>query len=117
MSFDSKRTENLFAAVAFAEANEHDTAVKMVGGYAPMKKQIGIWETLSKYFTAAAFAEENCPETALQIITDARQRSFLETVGLKGVKVWYGSISAGSDSFLDELGLSGVRVRYATLSL
>ncbi len=116
MSF-SERMENWFAAVAFAEADEHDTAVKMVGGHAQMKKRIGIWETLSKYFAAAAFAEENCPETALQILSGAKPNSFLEAVGLKGVKVWYGSIPAAPDSFLEELGLSGVRVRYATIAL
>jgi len=116
MSFGSK-IENWFAAVAFAEAGEHDTAIQMIGGHAPMRQRIGIWETLSKYFAAAAFAEENCPETALQILSGAKPNSFLETVGLMGVKVWYGSIPAGPVSFLEELGLSGARVRYATITL
>ncbi len=117
MSFGSKKMENWFAAVAFAEAGEHDTAIKMAGGHASMKKRVGIWETLSNFFAAAAFAEENCPETALQILGGAKRNSFLETVGLKGVKVWYGSLPAGPPSFLEELGLAGIRVRYASVRL
>ena len=118
MSFGSNKMENWFAAVAFAEAGEHETAIKMVGGQAPVKKRAGIWETLSKYFAAAAFAEENCPETALEILSgSAKRSSFLETVGLKGIKVWYGRLSAEPVSFLAEVGLAGVRVRYATITL
>jgi hypothetical protein len=109
--------ENWFAAAAFAEAGERGTAIKMIGGDTTMKKRAGIWDTLSKYFAAAAFAEENCPETALQILGGSRPNSFLETVGLKGVKVWYGSVPAGPVSFLEDLGISGVRVRYATITL
>jgi hypothetical protein len=103
--------------VAFAEAGEHDTVIKMIGGRKTMKKRAGMWDTLSKYFAAAAFAEENCPEAALQIIGGAKRNSFLETVGLKGAKVWYGSLPAGPPSFLEELGLAGVRVRYASVRL
>ena len=117
MTFGSKKMENWFAAVAFAEAGEHDTVIKMIGDRKTMKNRAGIWDTLSKYFVAAAFAEENCPEAALQIIGGAKRNSFLETVGLKGVKVWYGSVSAGPVSFLEELGLAGARVRYATITL
>jgi hypothetical protein len=117
MGFGSTKMESWFAAAAFAEAGEHDTAIRMVGGHAPVKKRVAVWETLSKYFAAAAFAEENCPEVALQIIGGAKRNSFLETVGLKGAKVWYGSLPAGPVSFLEELGISGVRVRYATITL
>jgi hypothetical protein len=117
MTFGSRKMEDCFAAVAFAEAGEHETAIQMIGGHTTMKERAGIWETLSKYFAAAAFAEENCPEAALQIIGGAKRNSFLETVGLKGVKVWYGSLPAGPVSFLEELGLAGVRVRYATITL
>jgi len=118
MSFGVNKMENWFAAVAFAEAGEHETAIKMTEGHAPVKKRAGIWETLSGYFAAAAFAEENCPETALEIISgSAKRNSFLETVGLKGVKVWYGSLAAEPVSFLEEVGLAGIRVRYATITL
>ncbi len=118
MSFGSNKIENWFAAVAFAEAGEHETAIRMAGGQAPLKKRAGMWETLSRYFAAAAFAEENCPEAALEIIGASKRRnSFLETVGLKGVKVWYGSLPAESVSFLEEVGLAGIRVRYARITL
>jgi len=118
MNLGSNKVENWFAAVAFAEAGEHETAIEMVGGQAPVKKRVGIWETLSRHFAAAAFAEENCPETALEIIgASAKRNSFLETVGLKGVKVWYGSLASEPVSFLEEVGLAGVRVRYARMTL
>ncbi len=118
MSFGSDEMENWFAAVAFAEAGEHETAIRMAGGQATVKKRAWIWETLSRYFTAAAFAEENCPETALDILGGSTKRnSFLETVGLQGVRVWYGRLSTEPASFLDEVGLAGVRVRYARVTL
>jgi len=118
MNFGSNKMENWFAAAAFAEAGEHETAIKMVGGHTPVKKRAGIWETVTNYFAAAAFAEENCPETALEIISgSAKRNSFLETVGLKGVKVWYGRLPAEPVSFLEEVGLAGVRVRYASVAL
>ena len=118
MSFGSNKMENCFAAVAFAEAGEHETAIRMAGGQAPIKRRAGIWETLSRYFAAAAFAEEDCPDTALEILSgSAKRKSFLETVGLKGIKVWYGSLPAESDSFLEAVGLAGVRVRYARVTL
>jgi hypothetical protein len=118
MRFGANKMGNWFAAVAFAEAGEHTTAIEMTGGQAPVKKRAGIWETLRAYFAAAAFAEENCPETALEIISgSAKRSSFLETVGLKGVKVWYGSLPAEPASFLEEVGLAGISVRYARITL
>ena len=118
MNFGSNKMENWVAAAAFAEAGEHDTAIKMVGGHAPVKKRVAVWETFSKYFAAAAFAEENCPETALEILGGgAKRNSFLETVGLQGARVWYGRLSAEPASFLAEVGLAGVRVRYESITL
>lgn len=118
MSFGSNKMENWFAAVAFAEAGEHVMAIRMAGGQAPAKRRAGIWETLSRYFAAAAFAEENCPGTALEILGGgAKRNSFLETVGLQGVRVWYGRLSAEPASFLAEVGLAGVRVRHARVTL
>lgn len=118
MSFGSNKIEDWFAAVAYAEAGEHETAIRMTGGQAPVKRRAGLWETLNRYFAAAAFAEENCHGPALEIISgSAKRKSFLETVGLKGIKVWYGSLSAEGVSFLDEIGLAGVRVRYARVTL
>ena len=118
MNFGSNKVENWFAAVAFAEAGERETAIGMAGGQVPVKRRVGIWGTLNRYFAAAAFAEENCPGPALEILGAAsRRKSFLETAGLQGVRVWYGRISAEPVSFLEEVGLAGVRVRYAKVTL
>jgi hypothetical protein len=114
----SNKWEDWFAAVAFAEAGEHDTAVRMAGGQAPAQRRAGIWETLSSYFAAAAFAEENCPGPALEFLDGgSKKNSFLETLGLQGVKVRYGRLSVEPASFLEEVGLTGVRVRYAIVTL
>lgn len=118
MSFGSSKMEDWFAAAAFAEAGEHETAIRMAGGRLPAKRRAGIWETLSRYFAAAALAEENCPGPALEILGGGSKRnSFLETAGLQGIRVWYGTISDEPVSFLADVGLAGVRVRYATVTL
>ncbi len=117
MDSGSNKLEKWFSAVAFAEAGEYETAITMVGGAASVKKRAPILEKLSKYFAAAAFAEENCPDIATEILSGVTKRSFLETIGLRGVKVWYGSLSTDSASFLEEVGLKGVRVRYATIAI
>jgi hypothetical protein len=118
MSFGSNKMENWFAAVAFAEAGEHQTAIGIAGGRFAAKRRAGIWETLNRYFAAAAFAEENCSESALEILSGASNRkSFLKIAGLQGARVWYGRLSAEPASFLEEVGLAGVRVRYAKVTL
>lgn len=119
MSVWIDKLEKWFAAVAFAEAGEHGSARELAGlAPRPAGQEVGMLETLNKFAVAAAFAEENCPEVAGEILdAKARRRSFLEDVGLAGVRVWYGTAPVGPPSFLEEVGLAGVRVRYATLTL
>ncbi len=119
MSAWIKRLEDWFTAVAFAEAGEHDTARKLAGlGARPAGRKITVLETFNTFATAAAFAEENCLEIAREILdATPRRRSFLEDVGLVGVRVWYGTASAEPRLFLEEVGLAAVRVRYVTVRL
>ena len=119
MSTIMERIGTWFSAIAFAEAGEHETALRMVG-LTPAKstQSVSVLETLSTSFAAVAFAEENCPDMAMQILDPApRKQTFAEVVGLKGVRVRYGRVSAGEESFFETLGISGVRMRLGVVSL
>jgi hypothetical protein len=108
-----------FSAIAFAEANEHETAMRMVG-ISPRKatESVSVFETLSTGFAAAAFAEANCPEMAWEILEPARRKqSFAEVVGLKGVRVRYARVPVVEETFFEVLGLSGVRMRLGVVSV
>lgn len=90
--------EDTFAAVAFAEAGEHATAMKMAGIVPAYKKVRNFVRFLEQNFAAIGFAEAGCPEEAARIadLPAARRRqrdsldTFLETVGLGSVRVCYG---------------------------
>jgi hypothetical protein len=119
MSSWAKRLENWFSAVAFAEAGEHKTALEMVG-LAPIeaKQPVSILQTLNTTFAAAAFAEANCHDIAKEILdADAKQGSFSEVTGLKGIRIWYGHVPATQGSFFEAVGLKGVRLRFGTVSI
>lgn len=97
-----EKLESIFMAVAFAEAGEHETAASMAGIEINQNPGVNWIETLQNSFAAAAFAEADCPETALEFMghTDGKHRRapleiFLETVGLQGVRVRYGVVTAG----------------------
>jgi len=115
----TEKLQNWFSAVAFAEEGEHDTALKMVGmTRIPAVEGAGVLQGLSKNFAAAAFAEENCPDIAREILDGPNnRRSFADIMGLKGVRVWYGTASMVDEPFLAAVGLQGVRVRFGTVKL
>lgn len=89
-----KGLEDTFAAVAYAEADEGQEAMRMAG----VKECGGV----SDAFAAAAFAEANCPDQARELMGCAPRRlaptpqvgGFLESVGLGGVSVAYGLAEA-----------------------
>jgi hypothetical protein len=93
------RLENIYAAVAYADANDHHTARRL----APFSttSRIRSWvNSLSDIFTAVAFAEADMPKTALAFLgkVPAPRRahtleSFTEAVGLRGVRFVYGVAS------------------------
>lgn len=119
MSSWAKRLENWFAAVAFAEAGEHKTALEMVG-MAPSKARqpVSILQSLNTTFAAAAFAEANCHDMAKEILgAESKGKSFAEVIGLKGVRVWYGLVPATHESFLEAVGLKGVHLRLGTVPI
>ncbi len=90
--------ERTFAAAAFAEAGEHETAMKMMGIRPAYEKVRKFCDYMANNFAAVGFAEADCHDEAIRI-ADSREVSirkrdsldtFLETVGLGQVRVCYG---------------------------
>lgn len=93
------KMENAFAAVAFAEAGEFNTAVEFLDAQQPVaavnREKMSAFE---KTFAAVAFAEAGCPDMALEfmnqkprnVVYKENLESFMKTVGLWGVRVNYG---------------------------
>jgi hypothetical protein len=110
--------ESMFAAAAFAEEGEHQTALRIANSPMPESKTAAkILSSLTTTFAAAAFAEENCHEIASEILHASPARaSFLEKVGLRGVRVWYGT-ARYEESFVEAVGLVGVRLKLVTVRL
>lgn len=78
----------------------------------------GWLEKFQRGFVAAAFAEADCHEAAMEMLrTGGKAPSFLEAVGLRNVRVRYGLVPVEEDSFVNAVGLAGVRVRTFTMSL
>lgn len=100
-----KKIEDTCAAAAFAEAGEHETAIRMAGvsdGLLTALRKMARF--LEMHMTAISFAEVGCFDTAREILDrEAPKRirirrsddlaTFLETVGLKNVRVCYGLAS------------------------
>jgi len=107
-----------FAAAAFAEEGEYETARRMAGLPAAAAEQsVSVLPGFTTAFVAAAFAEENCPEIALEILSgDTRKNSFLDVVGLKGVRIYYGTVPL-RESFAEAIGLTGLPFKVMTVRL
>ena len=79
---------------------------------------VGVIERLNTAFAAAAFAEADCHDMAKEILDPADAKgSFLKTVGLKGIRIWYGFAPAGDESFFQAVGLVGVPIRMGMVCL
>ena len=117
MNFKEK-LESWFTATAFAEAGEHKTAMEIASAPIPQPRESEApLSSLSLTFAAAAFAEENCHAMAAEILVGKRvSNSFLQTIGLTGVRVWSGWASA-EQSFAEAVGLVGVRFRVVSIRL
>ena len=96
-----KTMEDTFAAAAFAEAGEHDTAMEMAGIQATAR---AVWEKVMRVFdvhmSATCFAEAGCHETARGMLDAKESRQerpnldeFLESVGLQRTQVRFGLAS------------------------
>lgn len=113
-----QQSESWFAAVAFAEAGEHETARQIASTAIPeVCRTTTVLSSLRMTFAAAAFAEENCHDLASEFLLETGgKRSFLEAVGLASVRVWYGTASSGQ-SFAEAVGLVGVRFKVVSIPL
>ena len=66
-----KKMENTFAAAAFAEAGEHETAKQMMNSPRPEKRErVGMFERL---MMAVTFAEANEHDTAVEIMREGKR--------------------------------------------
>ncbi len=108
--------EKWFSAVAFAEANEHQTAMRIaeIPTEAPAF-QGSFAFTFKKIFAAAALAEEGLHEAAIDMAD--KRPSFAETVGLKGVRLWKAHAHVGGESFLENLGLGKAKTKLVVVSI
>ena len=96
-----KTMEDTFAAAAFAEAGEHDTAMEMAGIQGAART---VWEKVMRVFDvhmgATCFAEAGCHDTAREMLNvkESRQErpsldEFLDSVGLQRTQVRFGLAS------------------------
>ncbi len=103
MTTPMNQLESIFAAVAFAEAGEHKTALEIAGRSTPVARRparLRSWfGHLERTFAAVAFAESGMREAALEMagITSRRThpsrsslQEFVHRVGLSDVPVYYG---------------------------
>ncbi len=100
-----KKIEDTYAAAAFAEAGEPETAISMAGvSDAALTALRKVARFLEMHMTAISFAEVGCLDTAREILDrEAPKRirirrgddlaTFLETVGLKNIRICYGLAS------------------------
>jgi hypothetical protein len=82
-------------AVTFAEAGEFETARQMM----PVtQKKSNMLTWFDKVFMAVTFAEAGLHEEAIDImnvkpVENYGTADFLETIGLKGIRITYGTMS------------------------
>lgn len=98
MSGFKNKLESIFAATAFAEMNDHKTAVEISGVETGIwKKLASLKEQIEKIFAATAFTDIGCFDMAVEItrtpiVQDVKEKSFanfLEDIGLSGVQFHY----------------------------
>ena len=84
-------------AVTFAEAGEWETARSM----APLPTKSKWSEFFEQVFMAVAFAEEGMHEEAQRLVGMKRQppkriKNFLDSIGLRDVRMTYGILQEGA---------------------
>ncbi len=98
MNQNNRKHTSWMTAITFAEAGEWDMARE----YIPSGKRLfaGLRSLLEKNFMASAFAEEGLYDDAVLLATEGHRHqqtpsfsNFLDTLGLKGVRIVYGSLS------------------------
>lgn len=96
MKNETNNERSWMAAVTFAEAGEWETARSLVP--LPAKRK---WvERLEQIFMAVAFAEEGMHEEAKRLLGMKQQppriNNFLDSIGLRGVRMTYGILQEGA---------------------
>ena len=93
-----EKYEAIFSGVAFAEMNEHETALELSGlGYGMRKKVADLKQCLERVFAATAFTDVACHDMAVEMLKEPK---------VKGRKI------KSFSRFLEEVGLQGVRFQY-----
>jgi hypothetical protein len=94
-----KKLEKVFAAAAFAEMNEPETAIQMAGlNSRTVKKTSASWDSI---FAAVTFAEAGCSDLAQEFLGRNKKRTlilpeertlerFLSSIGLQNAPIHYG---------------------------
>ncbi len=84
-----KKIEDWFAAVAFAEAGERETALQIADMKAKRQKSLSFDDLMA----AITFAEAGVHEYALELMGKPVRTTSYKPVSLTlpGVKIWYGT--------------------------
>jgi len=82
-----KKIEDMAAAAAFAEANDERGALTMMGIDPDAARRV----TFDDMMVAATFAEANAHHLAREYMGVKEPDPIQEVLGLKGVKVWFGT--------------------------
>lgn len=92
----TEKIQSWLAAVAFAEAGEHESAMEIAGiGPRPTKSPSSALNALDRTFVAVSFAEEGLYDEARRYVKfsdrsrPAEPEDFLDAIGLQGVRVQY----------------------------
>ena len=99
MSAILDKIRNVFAAVGFAEAGEHQTALQMIGETAAPG-------AISNLLAAITFAEANCHDTAQEFMN--------VTPGLRRIK-FASRPRVTLDDFAEAVGLSGINFKFGVV--
>ncbi|MFH1887322.1 MAG: hypothetical protein ABIM40_11570 [Pseudomonadota bacterium] len=102
-----EKIEAWMSAAAFAEANDQDTALAMVGAD-PAAQKILAWDDIT---CALAFAEAGELGLARQYLGVEKPATRLNVLELPGVRVWFGRVS------MPVPALAGVRVWSGTAAV
>ena len=93
-----EKYEAIFSAAAFAEMNDHETALELSAlGYGMRKKVADLKQYLQRVFAATAFTDVACHDMAVEMLKEPGVRvretrsfsRFLEEVGLQGIRFQY----------------------------
>ena len=101
-----KKFETWMSAITFAEANEHETALQFVGGSAERKERF----SFDKIMAAVTFAEAGEHNMAREYLGIEPERERSSSLGIPGVRIWYGSIA------MEPIPIEGINIWIGTVT-